>query len=454
MFHPDRSRSFPGVGALRAYLSVGLALAAGNVVTAATLHTASTPLADEPLGIRVTGLVPGTPVILRAEMWSADSTLWRSHAGFLADDEGIVDVARQAPENGDYEGVDPWGLLWAMQPPRGSAVTTSFSYPPDDPAPITVVAEVSGDELDRRVVMRRFRSEGTVTDELQGEGFRGRLHHPEAGGFPVVVIGGSEGGWAGTGTTLALAARGFAALSLAYFGLEGLPDELAEIPLEAFDRAIGQLLDHHAVTHDRVVLIGTSKGAEAALLVAAGNPRVAGVVAYAPSHVSWACTCSDGDRASWSRDGVPVPFVPRRTDPTYAPARGMPVRYAVHYRHRLTHVDPDHDVFIPVEAISGPVLLISGGADDLWPSAMMADALVTRSRARGHAHEVTHVTFPDAGHGIAKLPRPSSGTTYAARGWLVLGGTAIGNGRAQAPPWAATLRFLGEVAGAGGDPGP
>ncbi len=59
------------------------------------------------------------------------------------------------------------------------------------------------------------------------------LHRPEGEGpFPaLLLVGGSGGGIAWQDTLGALLAQdGFAALALAYFGLEGLPAELERIP--------------------------------------------------------------------------------------------------------------------------------------------------------------------------------------------------------------------------------
>ncbi len=75
-----------------------------------------------------------------------------------------------------------------------------------------------------------------------------------------------------------LARHGVAALALRYFGGIGQPSGLCEIPLETFYTAVDTL----AQIHPRVVLIGVSKGAEAALSVAATDSRVSLVVAIAP----------------------------------------------------------------------------------------------------------------------------------------------------------------------------
>ena len=68
---------------------------------------------------------------------------------------------------------------------------------------------------------------------VEVEGLVGTLFCPNTSGpHPAVITLGGMGGGLREGGAEALASEGFAALALAYFGLEGLPRELVEIPLE------------------------------------------------------------------------------------------------------------------------------------------------------------------------------------------------------------------------------
>ena len=93
------------------------------------------------------------------------------------------------------------------------------------------------------------------------------------------------------------------------------------MPLELFSEAL-DLLESLGV--GRLAIIGISKGAEAALLVACRESRVHAVVAVAPSSVAWAeVGPADSDatlRSSWTVNGQPVPFVPY--DDTWRPPGG------------------------------------------------------------------------------------------------------------------------------------
>ena len=79
----------------------------------------------------------------------------------------------------------------------------------------------------------------------------------------------------------------------------------SEVPLESFP------LDELAERNDRLVVMGSSWGAEAALLLGALDERVDAVVAFAPSAYVWGRFVEDGrQRSAWTWQGEPLPFVP------------------------------------------------------------------------------------------------------------------------------------------------
>jgi dienelactone hydrolase len=100
---------------------------------------------------------------------------------------------------------------------------------------------------------------------------------------------------------------------------------------------------------------------------------------------------------------------------------------------------------IPVERIKGPILLISGEDDDLWPSARFAEIAMHRLRHARHPFPVNHLRYAHAGHTIAvpyvpvtrlAAPHPVSGSEIA------FGGTPEGCAKANEESWPEVLAFL------------
>jgi uncharacterized protein len=238
-------------------------------------------------------------------------------------------------------------------------------------------------------------TEQTLVGAIQGTAVRPEDALSSTG---VLVLAGSSGRVDVERARL-LAQHGALALALQWFGGPGQSPGVCEIPLETFTAAIDWLVDHGS---QRIGIVGLSKGAEAALLVAVRDTRVDAVVAISPSSVVWANVGPGYDgadypyRSSWSWEGRPLPFVPY--DETWTPlADQQPVSHRPLYEASLrAHSEAVVATTIPIERARGDVLLIAGGDDALWPS----DAFAKTLAARRHAAEchVELITHPDAGH--------------------------------------------------------
>lgn len=255
----------------------------------------------------------------------------------------------------------------------------------------------------------------------------GVLVEPEGrgNGTGVLVLSGSSGRVERDRARLLASAGVGAALTHRWFGGPGQPAGIWEHPLESFAPAVAFLAERC----DRVVLMGTSKSAEAFLQYAAEDPAVDAVVALAPSHVAWANVGPgpDGElrpqHSSWSRGGSPVSFVPY--DDAAAPV-GDPPAYAPVYAQSLrTHEDRVAAAAIPVERFFGDVLLVAGSDDRVWPSVEFARAL--RSRRQALDLPTTLVTHDAAGHRVL-LPGEAvaTGGQRMARGGTEAADRALG----------------------------
>lgn len=273
--------------------------------------------------------------------------------------------------------------------------------------------------------------------ELRNDAVIGTLYLPDAPGpHPgVVVIGGSEGGVGGSGRLAgALADAGFAALAVGYFGMDGLPEQLTSIPLERFNAAIAWFSTQPQV-RGQVALMGASKGAEAALLVAARTPDLAAVVAATPTHVAWQGLDMGAwsDVPSWTRGGAAIPYVRYNSDGTFWPLVEM-------YSRSLRDQAAVTAARIPVADITAPLLLVSGEKDQMWPAYAMALDIVKNMRAARPDAVVEHLSYADAGHAVIGLPFDPESPN--AQRLIALGGSLEGNLAARRDGWPKVIEFL------------
>src|SRR5689334_16954723 len=92
----------------------------------------------------------------------------------------------------------------------------------------------------------------------------------------VVALGGSEGGKQ-PHLAKPFADAGYSTMALAYFKTKTTPEDLCEIPLEYFTKAINWMQANEKVPGG-IVVAGGSKGAELALLLGAKHPEIKGVI--------------------------------------------------------------------------------------------------------------------------------------------------------------------------------
>src|SRR5215471_920456 len=405
--------------------------------------TPSPALVDEKLNIRIRGLESGKTVVVRAFLEDKESRKWESYAGFAADSGGVVDLSRQPPLNETYEGISAMGLIESMQVPIPDYGRVRFSYDWRKPLVTRLVVESDGKTLADTQVTRNFKAAGVTSREVRSEGLVGTLFVPSGEGpFPtLLVLGGSEGGNSDEDVGALLASHGYVCLALAYFDLDSLPKTLEEIPLEYFQKALEWLTSQGSVQSDRVGILGSSKGAEAALLIASRDRRIHAVVAYAPSSVVWSCLCPAAGKSSWSSNGTSVPFVPFEEDPTNSPPAGFPLRIGLNYQHSLKNEPAIQKATIRVELINGPILLVSGMDDQIWPSFGFGELIMRRLKTRRHRFQDRHLAYQNAGHLIGKAYLPV-GSTLIAGGRIESGGTPLGDAKAQEDSWPSVVRFL------------
>nr|XP_045011456.1 acyl-coenzyme A thioesterase 2, mitochondrial-like isoform X2 [Jaculus jaculus] len=228
---------------------------------------------DEPVRIAVRGLAPGQPVTLRASLRDEKGARFRAHARYRADAGGELDLARTPALGGSFAGLEPMGLLWALEAERPSWRLLKR----DVRTPFAVELEAldghepdAGRPLARAVLERRFLPPGVRRVPVRAGRVRATLFlPPEPGPFPGIVdLFGVGGGLLEYRASL-LAGKGFAVLALAYYNYDDLPKTVEAVHLEYFEEAVSYLLNHPEVKGPGIGVLGFSKGGEMALAMTA-----------------------------------------------------------------------------------------------------------------------------------------------------------------------------------------
>ncbi len=417
-------------------LSAGLVCVIPCFATPKITVTPESAIIDTPLRVIVDGLQPGQDFLVRAIVRLDPQKALISQARYRADAEGKLEI-----ENGTYQ-LGSMRLLWStVEGASPSRLENDQARPFRPPEPFDVLFEV---EVDSRVVsnarVSRLFVQPTVTSvDVRNTGVVGRLFLPESKEkLPaVIVVGGSEGGYDSAAfRAMLIASHGYAALAVAYFRAEGLPNELVAIPVETIGRACDYLSNRAEIDGGRIGVVGSSRGAELALLAATAIPTIKAVVAYSPSNSSWAALAPGPQRAGWTLNSEPLPFVPNPPTELVSGFKQMSSAptpnlqgLILSYSHAVERAS------IPVEKINGAILLLAGKDDKVWPSSAMADLVIARLKEDRFRHLAEQMSFDDAGHLInfPFLPTPSR---------VELGGTPEGLARADAESWKRVLEFI------------
>lgn len=224
----------------------------------------------------------------------------------------------------------------------------------------------------------------------------------------IVLIGGGQWGdyWAQQ-----FANSGFVGLSLPYTGAEGLPKWPEEIDLAYFEFALKWLKEQPEVDPAKIVVMGASRNAELSLVIASIFPTlVSGVIAYAPSSVSWSNTVlpynSDELKPSWKYQGEDIPYLPMEK---ISGNDSNKIEFIEYWKNGLAQTDDVALATIRVEKTNGPILLFSGNDDLVWPSSLMADMIEQRIAESNFKHSFQNIKYENAGHLISTNPEINSG---------------------------------------------
>ncbi|XP_069088984.1 acyl-coenzyme A amino acid N-acyltransferase 2-like [Pleurodeles waltl] len=407
------------------------------------VQVAVTPLvslADEPVKICISGLKPNQLVTIRASLKDDKGFPFHSKAFYRGDAAGEVDLERTEATGGDFQGLLPMGLLWALQSMKpfhrlikrdivGSPLQITLDVYDSlqfEPAP-------ASQPVASKVFEKWFVAPGVQRIQIREGRLRGALYLPPGEGpFPGVIdMFGGVGGLVEFRSGL-LASRGFASLALAYFGYDDLPRVLNEVDLEYFEEAADFLIKHPKVLGPGVGVIAVSKGAEIALAMATFLKQVKATV--------WINGLNAMNGTPLRYRDLHMPCIPYSGGEILLTDSGaMDTRYVFGDPRA-----PEYkDFAFPVEKATGNILFVIGGKDQSCNSKMYADEAMERLKQHGKQN-VRILFYPDAGHLIEPPSSPfcCMSTSPGVPLPMMWGGELVAHAKAQEHSWQEIQRFF------------
>ena len=239
-----------------------------------------------------------------------------------------------------------------------------------------------------------------------------------------------------------LASRGFAALALAYFAYDDLPENPSSLDMEYFEEAANWLSNHPKVLPHGIGVHAICFGSWIALLMASLRMNaVKTVVAISPIVVAW---CVPFYYKGHYSDIVPLENTKKiRTEDGCI------------WRHSFSTVTDcklqasKYPAITPVENISCPVLLVFGTGDLNVNSDFATELTFDRLKAHSKEHLCSVLRYPKAGHLIEPPYTPHCYASFTANtakrtgdNYLVWGGEMNAHAKAQEDAWPKILSFL------------
>ena len=409
-------------------------------------------LCDERLSICVTELPPFGKVKISASMclpW-AKNVPFESFAWFTANPDGIVDLSRQKPDSGTYDFVDGMGLIVSMKsqdPKAMEKIVQNISV--SESLFIDITAECEQDRASARV--ERFFMTGDIKHQNISDEFVGEFFYTENADYQTIIWLGGSGSGLGVNSPIAavLASHGFNVLSLPFFGDKGLPAQLSEIPLEYFERVFAWLSKNPMTSGKEVCILGMSKGAELALILASRYPFITRVALFAPH-----AYCFQGlafkNVSSWTCAGKSLPFIQLKNRWVFASMisgfiKNKPFQFTDTYRKGLHDAQNKEAARIKIENAQADLLIFTSKQCGMWNTYDGSVEIMNTLREHNYRHRYDWVVYEDAGEPYyVPYVFPAGETTMKMAPRLVLsaGGTLEGNAHARADSWEKAIEFF------------
>lgn len=375
---------------------------------------------DEKVDIKISGLPKNKKVLIRAV--SKDyycinagmteqgrNSIWEAYGIFMTDNDGNIDLKNNAPIEGTYKTCNPMGLFYSMRikklnkcnpPQKLHEVSENRSYN------VLFTVEVNNDVLVSQNHTRLFCDETIKSEIIINENLIARYFTKnEIKKRPaIIVVSGSDGRIEkAQAISEIFATKGYSALAVCYFGMEGTSPCLNKIPLEIIKNAIDWLSMQDTVDKNRIAIYGRSKGGELVLLAASLFKELNCVIANVPS-----CYVYEGlknalpsHHSSWTYQSKELPFLKFSMSlfikMSIKKLLGQKNIMSWMYKN-LIKKGNSTTAAIALEKINGPILMLSSASDNIWPSLLHCEMASKRLAEKNFKYNYKHCTYEKSGH--------------------------------------------------------
>lgn len=383
---------------------------------------------DETVDIKISGLPKNQKVLIRAVSKDyycinagmteqGKNSIWEAYGIFMTDNNGSIDLKNTAPIEGTYKTCNSMGLFYSMRikelhkynpPQKLCEVSENRSYN------VLFTVEINNIVLAFQKHTRLFcdetiRSETIINENLTARYFTcNKIEKRPA----IIVVSGSDGRIEkAQAISEIFAAKGYSALAVCYFGMDGTLPYLNKIPLEIIKNAIDWLKMQNTVNKNHIAIYGRSKGGELVLVAASLFKELNCVIANVPS-----CYIYEGlkntlpsHHSSWTYQNKELPFlkfsmtllIQMIIKQILGQKNLMPWMYK-----SLIKREDINSASIAVEKINGPILMLSSASDSIWPSLLHCEAASKRLAEKKFKYSYKHCTYEKSGH-MLTLPLQS-----------------------------------------------
>ncbi len=373
-----------------------------------------------------------------------------SFACFKTDSKGQIQLNKDKPISATYSGVDSLGIFWSMTKPTYTNEELPFEIKSLKLNTIYFQLEVDGKIISKEELQLIIETPDINCEEIRNKDMVANFYYPKnKQNLPLIImLGGSNGGIREVDDRAKIiSSHGYAVLALGYFGVENLPQRLERIPVEYFFNSINWAKEKQFIDTNKIVILGVSKGGEAALLVASMRRDIKGAIAFVPSNVRWQ-GIPDGpsftSKSSWTLNGNDLPYLKCSFSFSFFwkfICKSKQIEMREIFKPIITEdkskIDP---ALIEVEKINGPILLVAGKDDKVWPSYDMCQMMKNRLDSLKFEHQIECLNYDNAGHFIFGPDlMPTIDYKYQQ---VAVGGRDSENSAAQIDSWNKMIGFL------------